>query len=919
MEAKLLQKVYDQANRGLDIIVGICPEAADAVANKRHFRLRSDERTPSALLYPPKDSSDCWHVKDYGMGEGEGFFSPIDLYMWDRGYTQSQFALAVQELAEQYGAQEELKQGINKPVIVKRDALPCELGKPVKVTYLEGFTTCDLATWGPRVKQEHLTELGWHAVKAIARTVDGITTIKKATDTYPIYVQECQYQDAQGNMCLFQKVYEPKNVNKGYRFSIIGEKPQHYIFGLQALRRKFQERGEEKLDEVVLVSGGSDAANCLSMGYQPVWLGSETEELQEADYRLLMKYAKRIVVIPDIDDTGRKVGRRLALRLPGIYTAWMNNSDMHQLHDNRGRLRKDLKDYIQLNPHSSDMKRLIDRGQRAQFWTERATKQGEKDYSISRTSLDYFLELNGFYTMKDDTRNEPVYIRIDGIVVRQVTAKAIIGFLKQWMEQQALPTALQDRVLRSHDLPTTNHSTLRERNDLDFSKGTATAQYFHFSNCWVEVTADKITTHRYTDAADHYVWEENIIPHAYRNTADMFTVTTDDEGQYRVAITEGAEQCNLLKFLVNSARLYWRKVDEGRLSLTPEEDADEHLCLASRLANMGYMLTSHKSESEAWATICLDSTMAENIDECNGRSGKSFYINAISKMTKTFCIDAGTTSFKDPRFIFDGVTSDTDLVFLDECPRKFNYNFVYGMVTGDFRVEEKNKHSYVIPFAQSPKFAMASNFTLSRHDPSTEGRIWPQPFSDYYHVKSQQNNYHESRSIRDDFGQNLMGTEYSERDWQLDLTLMTQCVRFYLSLSAGSRKIMPPLSRIERREQMAVVGKDFKQWADEYLSEDSGHLDCELKADQVLSDFNRETQFGWSPKRMKQHLDAYCQLTNHIHCLNPATITQKAVDGERWVKRDENGNQKTIYYVQSKKAAMVNTEKSEPEQTVLPF
>jgi len=44
---------------------------------------------------------------------------------------------------------------------------------------------------------------------------------------------------------------------------------------------------------------------------------------------------------------------------------------------------------------------------------------------------------------------------------------------------------------------------------------------------------------------------------------------------------------------------------------------------------------------------------------------------------------------------------------------------VYGMVSGDFRVEEKNRHSFVIPFAQSPKFVLATNFTLSRHDPST--------------------------------------------------------------------------------------------------------------------------------------------------------------------------------------------------------
>ncbi len=120
------------------------------------------------------------------------------------------------------------------------------------------------------------------------------------------------------------------------------------------------------------------------------------------------------------------------------------------------------------------------------------------------------------------------------------------------------------------------------------------------------------------------------------------------------------------------------------------------------------------------------------------------------------------------------------------------------------------------------------------------------------------------------------------------------------------------------QQQMAAVGKDFRQWADDFFAEDSGHLDCDLKAEQVLADFNQETKFGWAPKKMTQHLNAYCQFAEHIHCLNPATITHKASDGERWVKRDENGQQKAYYHVQSVKAAE-EAAKTEPVQTNLAF
>ena len=916
----LLQRVYDATHDGLDIITDLLPAVDDAVINhKKAFRFRPDEHTPSAHLYPPDQKRPYWHVKDFGMGEGGGLFSPIDLYLFDRGYSQDLFRMALEELAERYGVQERLSSSTNKPAIEQREARADEKGAMPRIKLMEGWGGIDLSCWGSNVNAEHLETYGWKAVSEVVITYGDKVFMRRPTPTYPIFAQQCDYLDAQGQPQVFYKVYEPKNPDKAHRFLISGKKPQqNYIYGLQAVRRRFQEQGEEKLPVLLLVSGGSDAVAALSYGYLAVWLDSETKGLSDFDYNLLMKYTKWLVNIPDIDTTGIRTGQQMALTHLGIHTAWLSQSDMGGLHDSRGRQRKDLRDYLQLHPSKKAMDTLVNRAVKAKFWTVQENKLGQKEYVLSRISLDYFLELNGFFTLKDESRKEPVYIRIKGIIVRQVTAKAIVGFLKNWMTQQGLPKALQDKVLRSRDLPTNTSSTLRERDDLDFRKGMATAQYFHFRNCWVEVTADKIVTHRYTDPADHYVWEDSIIKHDYHLMPDMFSVATDEDGRYTVTLTEGVAQSKLLRFVNNSARIYWRKTDEGGQELTPEEQAEEDLCKVSRLANMGYLLTSNKSESEAWATICMDSTTAESVDECNGRSGKSFYVNATAKMAKTFVIDAGTTSFNDPRFLFDGVTSDTSLVFIDECPLKFNYNFIYGMVTGDFRVEEKNRHSFVISFAESPKFVLATNFTLSRHDPSTEGRIWPQPFSDYYHVKSPQNDYRESRSIRDDFGQNLLGTDYSEQDWQLDLAFMTQCVRFYLSLKPGNRRIMPPMNRIERREQMAAVGRDFRQWADDYFAEGSHHLDCELKAETVLADFNQETKFNWSPKKMTQHLNAYCQYASHISCMNPVSVTHKEKDGERWVKRDENNQQKSYYYVQSAKV-VEQAAAAKPVQSSLAF
>ena len=912
-----MARVYDATNSGLDIITELLTGIDDDVINrKKAFRLRSEERTPSAHLYPPNDGCDCWHVIDYGGVNGERRFSPIDLYMRERGYAQPQFSLALHELMERYGVTEELNPKVNKPDITQRDATDSEKGQPPRLTFREGFTSSELATWGPRVKPEHLRELGWSSVAVVETTKDGKTTVKKATETYPIFAETCDYTDEDGNVQQFQKVYEPKCFNKAYRFFTIGRIPKNYIYGLSALRRRFEERGEEKLDDVVIVSGGSDAVNCLSMGWQPVWLNSETADLRQEDLNLLHKYARRVVLIPDADATGIMTAQRLALRFPTLHIAWLTSKDMGGLHDNRGRQRKDLKDFIQLHPHREDMKRLMDRARCSLYWSKTEDKDGNTQYSILPARLNYYLALQGFYTLKDDTRKEPLYIHVDGAKVRRVVAKTIVNFLVEQARREGLDEALQNRLLRCRDLPSDHVSHLEERDDLDFTRCTPDSQKLFFRNGWVLVTADGIQFHRYSDPCGCHVWEDSIIPHDYRDMKPMFSVSKQDGG-YSVEIT-GEAPSKLLRFVVNASRLYWRKEDEGGLELTEDELAEEHQCLTSKLACIGYLLFGYKSESEAWAPFCQDSKVSESEDECNGRSGKSFFLKAVSQMLCTFPIEARVPSIVDNRFLFDGVTEATDLIVVDECHKNLNYDYFFGKITGDLRYEEKGNHPRLIPFGQAPKFAIATNYVLRRHDPSTEGRMWPQTFSDYYHVQTKKNDYHETRTIRDDFGCNLMGRDYPEADWQADIAFMLQCLQFYLSLPKGERRIMPPLSRIERREQMAAVGKDFKQWADEYFDEGSGNLDCEIKCKEVLANFNAETHFNWSPTKLTQHLKAYCELASHIHCLNPASVTGRKNDGEPWVKRENNVKER-YYYIQSVTKAEVQQPPEKPAELEFNF
>lgn len=897
----LLSSILDASNRGLDIITDCCPAAAEVVSNpKKAFRLRSDERTPSAYLYPPKDSGDCWHVKDYGMGDGSGYFSPIDLYMREHGYVKSQFSLAIHELAERYGVEETLQKSVNKPDIEQRTALPEEVGQPPVVACRDGFTEEELRTWGPCVKPEHLTELGWQAVVSVQSTKDGKTTIKKSTSTYPIFVQHCTYTNADGTLGSFQKLYEPKNYDKRYRFSSIGEKPSDYVFGLNALRSKFMANNEDKLDMVILVSGGSDAVNCLSMGYQPVWLNSETATLSETIFRTLQSYAKRVVLIADNDETGRETARQLALRYPQLYVIWFTAEDMGGLHDSRHGLRKDLKDYILLHHNKRDMEKLVKRAKKSHFADYQIDKNGKSSYTISETALTYFLWLNGYAELKDNTDAKPQYIHEEKGIVSHVKAKDIHNFLKEWCEHEGVSELLQNTLMKScRTMITDSTGHLTRRYDMDFSSATATSQTVYFDNCKVTVTADGISHQPYSAyTGGRYVWEESVVNHSYRKLKPEFTWEKDENGRYIITFADDAPS-KLSRVVRNMSRLHWRKEDELGLQLSEEEVTEEMQALVVIMLMIGYLLHRHKSPSAAYAALLLDYAIGNSPKERNGRSGKSFLLKAVGALLNMEYIDmSALTKKSNQQFGFSRVTEGTGLVIVDECPEGFAFNEIYAKISDDMEVERKGKDPVVIPFTKAPKFGIATNHTLKDHSPSTEGRFAPVVVGDYYHWQTQLNDYHETRKISDTFHQNILDLEYAETDWQADIHFMLECLQMFLSLPVADRRQMPPIKNIEQRELQAAISDGFRQWADEVLGEGSEYLDKPVKADLLLGLYKQETNSPISPKGFTEQLMKWCKYASHITSFNPASKTNQKGDGDRWYQY-ENGKKVKFYYIQT--------------------
>ena len=110
-------------------------------------------------------------------------------------------------------------------------------------------------------------------------------------------------------------------------------------------------------------------------------------------------------------------------------------------------------------------------------------------------------------------------------------------------------------------------------------------------------------------------------------------------------------------------------------------------------------------------------------------------------------------------------------------------------------------------------------------------------FSDYYHQKTEDNDYLETRTIRDDFNKPLYTKEYSEAEWMDDINFWLQCCRFYLSISNEPIKLMPPMSNIVKRKFKAEMGTNFEDWAYGFFAKDSENLDTFLQRDKVFDEY----------------------------------------------------------------------------------
>ena len=906
--------IFRATRGGLDIILYLFPQAKVCVDNpKAKFKKRENEATPSAHLISKEG---VWYLKDFGE-PGKGL-NGIKLWMESHFMDEHRFGEACMQIAKRFGITDELNRAVNRPEFVDRPARSDEPDGVVQFRLKEKFTKEELALLGPKVTQDTVDSLHWYSVEWIGIPKNRYIKEKHSTDTYPIFIRECLVSPAKGDTPekKFYKQYEPKNTEKRFRFQYfpVGEKEAEYINGLNELKaghsihvaseakawgaahpdgEPFDEQ-KCKLKEVIICSGERDALCVRSHGYHPVWLNSETALLSSSQMAELRKYAEVVYNIPDVDVTGIKAGSELAKRFLELHTVWLPRSTMSKYTDHRGKQLKDLRDWSDIRSTREDFRRLLMTGKPAKFWIERETKNGRRTYEIDTEYLFHFLQLYGYYILHDENSEEPRFIHIEGNIVKSVTARDIRSFVRKWASGEG---STQHHDIRNLILNTPRLSSMAlealQETVCDFTDFTPDSQLFFFRNGIADVSADGIKWYPKGQMYKGYVWEDNVIKHDFREQKDFFKIKIekDDEGAYVYKMDIYDTSSKFFGYLINSSRLYWRKEMETRFStkeerdaycryhhfdiagesLTDEEKEEQLMCLLSKMFALGYVLHKYKTPERAWALMAMDSKIGEN-DECNGRSGKSFFYTLLGFMRRKKDMSGRSGNITRNDHWLDGVDQYTQLLQIDDLNEKMDAGFFYDIITGSMTVNPKNNHIFTIPFSKSPKIGFTTNYVPSDFDPSSDARMLYMVYSDYYHARTDENDYLESRSIRDDFGKALCTEQYTEEEWAADFGFAMQCVRFYLWMKKEypEEKIQPPMENIRTRKLNRDMGENFVEWAYQYFAEGSGHLDTQLVRTEVFEDYKRYSNVSTiKMKSFSRKLKAFAAVCPYIEEIDP--------------------------------------------------
>lgn len=931
--------VLEATNQGLDIILRCYPDQAQEIESGKNFKTHQEKDPSSSLL----KTDDCFLVKNFTSGETKNPF----MCVIETQPTVTNFSEAIKWCYSTFnlGTGSTSFGGADlKFENATADQKPGEY----YFKYKSELTEYELSILGPlvtneivekynlksalsftQIKQYHKDDKNPKQYEKYGDTPQQIIT--SATETYPIFVFD--YGD-------WQKVYQPLNAQKKYRFRYVGEKPSNFIFGMDLLQEALEDYRDDNYDEdkhgkledcllpaIIIGSGDRDSLNIDSMGYPVLWLNSESATLEYDEYASIKKYTHQVYYLGDIDGQGIAQGIALALKFIDLKVIWL--PDYVRTASYRGKPGKDLKDWVDLTyqknlpPYKAQenlkykFQSLVKVALPARFWDAHYANGKFKKYTFNNEAAFQFLYYNGFHTYKEDSVKDPfTFIQKQKGKVSRRELHEVANFPAEYVRAKRKGIPLLNFLHRSGQLSERMLSKLPLA-DIDFRDSTNDSQIYYFKNEVWKITAETIERHKYGSDKIPLVWEDKIIPHKVSiDVSPVFNITQEN-GVYDIEILRTDN--HFFNFLINTSRVHWKvcgnepflqkqreinKIEDPEVrfreseknqeayntyhkenafniaedGLSEKQIQDQKQHLINKIVCIGYLLHKHKRDNQAWIVLAMDDRISD-AKEANGGSGKSITFNVAVKelLTSYKDIDGADENLYKSDFLFDGITADTDYVHIDDADQYFPIKKWKSRSTGNFTVNPKGTKAYTISFDDSPKPAITTNFGLYDADTSLRRRILFYVASDYYHFEDK-SCFKQSHEPTNDFGKMLI-KDFDRKERNDFYNVMAQMCQYFI---ANPVKVNPPSGNIEKRNAIQTIGDAFYDWANTFFYT---RKNIYVSKEEAMTSFELTTKLkGWSSQKFKSKLKKWCEIDDYTlnpdECKNTQGYLKYTVEGE---------------------------------------
>jgi hypothetical protein len=258
---------------------------------------------------------------------------------------------------------------------------------------------------------------------------------------------------------------------------------------------------------------------------------------------------------------------------------------------------------------------------------------------------------------------------------------------------------------------------------------------------------------------------------------------------------------------------------------------------------LGYNLSRYKDPLIAKATIIMEDVDSENEGESQGRSGKGLLVQMLEKFRRKAYVNGKTINFSD-NFLWQSVDLDTNFISIDDVEKSFRFEKLFSQITEDLEVNAKNKPKKIIPYAQSPKIIITSNFAVGSMDDSTADRKFEFPV--VKHFSSQ-------HKPIDEFGRAFF-SGWDAAEWGRFDNFMIDCARQYLSLENKQKINVQTFNSIERG-LIRDTDKTFIDWMDDQLQQNFFAFAPEVVKNSRIEIGGKLTTNGVNVEQVMQHGD----------------------------------------------------------------